>query len=119
MVATIATYRSMSPSSAADAYADQQSEEDRREQYVEQAAYWLAKSWERSWDKIIEVICEADADHSKYVGMAIATIIDKQNKHSTIGKGMLARAVGDLLYREAEKQVRKELKKNECANSDI
>ena len=114
-----ATYQSMSAATAADHYANSLGMSDARDRHIEQSARWLARSWRNNWEKIFEVVCEADKEHSKSIGMAISTMLDKQQKNATVGIAFLAEAVDDLLYREAEKQVRKELEKNERNSDDI
>lgn len=111
-----ATYQSMPASTAADHYAHRLGIADARDEYIEKAARFLARSWRNDWEKIFEVVAEADKAHSKSIGMAISTMLDKQQKNATVGIAFLAEAVDDLLYREAEKQVRKELENER--NSD-
>lgn len=112
-----ATYQSMPAATAADHHAHRLGMEEARDEHIEQAARFLARSWRNDWEMIFEVVSEADKDHSKSIGMAISTMLDKQQKNANVGIAFLAEAVDDLLYREAEKQVRKEVE-NERYSDD-
>ena len=111
-----ATYQSMPTATAADHYAHRLGMEEARDEHIEQAARFLARSWRGDWEKIFEVVSEADKDHSRTIGMAISTMLDKQQKNASIGIAFLAEAVDDLLYKEAARQVRKEVENER--NSD-
>lgn len=111
-----ATYQSMPAATAADHHAHRLGMAEARDEHIEQTARFLARSWRNDWEKIIEVVSEADKEHSRTIGMAISTMLDKQQKNATVGIAFLAEAVDDLLYKEAARQVRKEVENER--NSD-
>ena len=111
-----ATYQSMPAATAADHHAHRLGMEEARDEHIEQAARFLARSWRNDWEMIFEVVAEADKENSRTIGMAISTMLDKQQKNASIGIAFLAEAVDDLLYKEAIRKVRKELENER--NSD-
>lgn len=111
-----ATYQSMPAATAADHHAHRIGMAEARDEHIEQAASFLARSWRGDGEKIFEVVAEADKETRRTIGMAISTMLDKQQKHTTIGIAFLVEAVNDLLYKEAIRQVRKEVEHDR--NSD-
>ena len=106
---TTLSFRTMTTSAAADAYAETLARLDQRDLHIEIAASSLAKRWQNKPDKIFEVVAEADDSAANRIGMALAAILTSAPGAKPIGPAILAATIDELLMQAAVKQVRKEM----------